>query len=184
MSKEAIDVIINLFGVVVVLGQILLVLLILLYILLKLNKKNKQLKLLFDFISQNSLSFSFLVAVSAVVGSLSLSQIAKIPPCDLCWYQRIFMFPQVFILGIALLKNDLGVKKYVAPLSVVGAAIAAYHYLLQQVPTLPLPCTNEVVSCSVKQIELFGYLTIPMMSLTAFVLILILMILPNKEKRK
>lgn len=173
--NEAIKTIINLFGLVVVLGQGLLALLILLFILSKLDKKNKQVKFVINFISENALAFSFLVSVSAVIGSFFLSQVAKIPPCDLCWYQRIFMFPIPIILGIALFKNDLGVKKYIIPLVGVGLTIAIYHYLLQRVPTLPLPCTNEIVSCTVKQIELFGYLTIPLMSATAFGLVVLLM---------
>ena len=181
MTTEVIDLIINLSGVVVVLGQILLIFLILLYILLKLNKKNKQLKSIFNFISENALSFSFLVATTATIGSLFLSQIAKIPPCDLCWYQRIFMFPLTIILGIALFKDDLQVKRYVVPLALIGIAIAFYHYILQRLPTLPLPCTNEVVSCTTKQIELFGYITIPLMSATAFGLIILVLLFSGKK---
>ncbi len=183
MSQDSTDIILGLFGTVVVFGQILLILLILLYILHKTNKKNKQLKFLFDFISQNSLVAAFFVSASATFGSLFLSEIAKIPPCMLCWYQRIFMFPQVILLGIALFKNEETIKKYVIALSVIGAVIAAYHFLLQRVPTLPLPCTNDVVSCATKQIELFGYLTIPLMSLTAFLLIILILLISYKRNR-
>lgn len=181
MNQQAADIIINLFGLVVVLGQILLVLLIFLYILVKLNKKNKALQKLWNFLSENSLAFSFLISASAVVGSMFLSQIAKIPPCDLCWYQRIFMFPLPIISGIAVFKDDYGIKKYVIPLASIGLVIAIYHYLLQKLPSLPLPCTNSIISCTDKQLELFGYLTIPLMSATAFALVLFLMLAMRKK---
>lgn len=172
MNKETTNLLLNLSGVVVVFGQILLALLVFAYLIFRLNTKNKQLKNLFNFISQNALSFAFFVASSATVGSLFLSEIAKLPPCMLCWYQRIFMFPQGILLGIAVFTNDNGIKKYIIALSAIGILIAIYHYILQVTQALPLPCADDVVSCTVKQIELFGYLTIPLMSATAFALVL------------
>jgi len=183
MTREAIDVILNLSGAGVIAGQILLILLILLFALFQTNRKIKRLKPFFNFISYNSITFAFLVSVIATIGSLFLSEIAQIPPCRLCWYQRIFMFPLPIILGIALIKEDAGVKKYVIPLAAIGSIIAIYNYILQTAPALALPCVNDAVSCTTKQIELFGYITIPLMSLTAFLLILIFLFLAERKTK-
>jgi disulfide bond formation protein DsbB len=86
------------------------------------------------------------------------------------------MYPQVILLGIASVKNDFGVKKYIMPLSIIGLLISIYHYMLQMSP-IPLPCSDEVANCALKQISYFGYITIPLMAGTAFVVIISLMIL-------
>ncbi|OGH17309.1 MAG: hypothetical protein A3C30_01365 [Candidatus Levybacteria bacterium RIFCSPHIGHO2_02_FULL_40_18] len=134
-----------------------------------------------QFLSDNSLPFAFLVAVAATAGPLFLSEIAHFTPCKLCWFQRIFMFPQVLILGIATFKNDFSIKRYILPMSVIGAAIAIYHYLLQTSP-IPLPCSDEVANCTLKQFAYFGYITIPLMSFTAFALIIFLMLFLKRQK--
>jgi disulfide bond formation protein DsbB len=131
-------------------------------------------------ISQNALILAFFISLFATAGSLFLSEIAHFTPCKLCWFQRIFMYPQVLILGIAAFKNDINVKQYVLPMSVIGVGIAIYHYLLQMSP-LPLPCTDEVASCAAKQFAQYGYMTIPFMSLVAFALIIILMVFVRRR---
>lgn len=135
-----------------------------------------------EFISQNSLPFAFLVAVAATVGSLYLSDVVGFIPCSLCWYQRIFMYPLAIILGIATLKNDLKVTRYAIPLAVIGAVIAAYQYILQMSP-IPLPCTGTAVSCATKQLVLFGFITIPLMSFAAFSLMLFFLFLVQRSKK-
>jgi disulfide bond formation protein DsbB len=145
------------------------------------DKKNKFVASGFKFVSDNSLSLAFLVAPAATGGSLFFSEIAHFVPCKLCWYQRIFMYPQVILLGIAAVKNDFSIKRYILPLSITGLAIAIYHYALQMSP-LPLPCSDELVSCAAKQTAHFGYITIPLMSLTAFLLITSLMFFIGKKK--
>lgn len=138
-------------------------------------------KQIIQFFSQNALAFAFLVATAATIGSLFFSEIAHFPPCKLCWYQRIFMYPQVLILGIAAYKNDFGVKKYIIPLSIMGLIIALYQYALQMAP-FPLPCTDEIASCAAKQFAIFSYITIPLMSATAFAAIIVLFLFGRKEK--
>lgn len=134
-----------------------------------------------SFLREGSLAFGFLIATTATVGSLFFSEILKFPPCDLCWYQRIFMYPQVVLFGIALWKNDYGVKKYNLVLSLIGLTIALYHVMLQLYPTV-LPCTSQSVSCATKQVSYFGFITIPVMSAAAFLAIIILMWIPKSEK--
>ncbi|HVZ12184.1 MAG TPA: disulfide bond formation protein B [Patescibacteria group bacterium] len=164
----------------VLIAQIFIVFFAILLFLRKLNKKNKTMNNIVQLFSDNALIFSFFIALFAMSGSLFFSEIAHFVPCKLCWYQRICMYPQVLLLGIANLKNDWGIKRYVLPLSIVGIVIATYHYILQMSP-IPLPCSDEVANCALKQVASFGYITIPLMSFTAFALI-ILMMLQIKKK--
>ena len=151
------------------------------FVLTRLAKNNKMLKNIVHFFADNALIFSFFIALFATGGSLFFSEIAHFNPCKLCWYQRIFMYPQVIILGIAAFKNDLLVKKYVLPLSIIGFVIGIYHYLLQMSP-IPLPCSDEVANCALKQVAFYGYITIPLMSATAFALIILFFLISSKKK--
>ncbi len=108
-----------------------------------------------------------LVAAVATVGSLYLSLGLGLIPCELCWYQRILMYPLTLILGVATLENRPEVFRTALPLSVLGTAIAAYHSYLQ-VAAVSTTCT--IGSCGSIQYQVFG-LTIPNLSLIAFVLV-------------
>ena len=118
-----------------------------------------------------------IVALTGTLGSLFLSEIAGWTPCKLCWFQRIFLYPQVVLLGIALWKKDRGIAKYILTLSAIGAAIAVYHYSEQIHATFFMdpgetlePCDQTGVSCATTYTFRFGYITVPMMALTAFAL--------------
>jgi disulfide bond formation protein DsbB len=137
---------------------------------------------LFNFLGNNYLSFGFLITATATVGSLFFSEIMKLPPCDLCWYQRAFIYPQAVLFGLALWKNDRRVVNYILPLSIIGALVALYHNLLQLNPTV-LPCTNSVASCATKQIEIGGFDAIPVMSLLAYLTLIGLSILYKKTQK-
>ncbi|PIT89206.1 MAG: disulfide bond formation protein B [Candidatus Levybacteria bacterium CG10_big_fil_rev_8_21_14_0_10_36_7] len=160
-------------------GQILIIVLLGLLIV-SIFKKKPSSSSVFKFLSQNSLYFAFFVSSIAVAGSLFLSEIALFTPCKLCWFQRIFMYPQVVILGIGAFKDDFNIKKYSIVLSIFGFLIASYHYLLQLYPNI-LQCNDEVASCSAKQFASFGYITIPMMSATAFLLIILFLFLARRK---
>lgn len=140
--------------------------------------RNASLRSALGFFSKNALPISFAVALIATLGSLFYSEIAGYEPCKLCWFQRIFMYPQVIILGMALLKKDYGAAVYSIALSAIGTVIAGYHYLLQLgvAPSLPCSAVGYSVSCSQRFVMQFGYITIPMMALSAFALILLLQI--------
>ncbi len=133
---------------------------------------------LVELLKKYGLLAAFIVALLATSGSLFYSEIAGYLPCELCWFQRIMMYPQVIILGIAWWKRQGQIYVYSLTLSIIGAVIALYHYLLQVSP-LPLPSKCEVVgyaaSCSEFFVKEFGYITIPMMALTAFLLIILFM---------
>lgn len=130
----------------------------------------------------NYLQLSFLVSLIATVGSLYFGEVLKYPPCTLCWYQRICMYPLVIILGSALWNDESSFYKTALPLSTIGLLIAAYHNLLYYgiIPDSITPC-NQGVSCTSKQIEIFGFLTIPLMSLIGFILLTSFGVLAKKS---
>lgn len=121
---------------------------------------------------------AWFVSVIATLGSLYFSEIKGFIPCELCWYQRISMYPLVLILGIATFQNDLKAPRYVLPLSLLGGSISVLHYLEQKVPGFGgiKPCVNGV-PCSSEYINWLGFITIPFLALVAFLLITIAMLL-------
>jgi disulfide bond formation protein DsbB len=100
-------------------------------------------------------------ALIATMGSLFFSEVMQLPPCVLCWYQRIAMYPLVAILTVGILARDSHVKRYLLPLALVGLTIAIYHNLLYYgiLPENIAPCTAGV-SCTSRQIEWLGFITI------------------------
>lgn len=127
----------------------------------------------------------FIVALVATLGSLIYSEILGYTPCKLCWFQRIFMYPQAILLGMALYKKDKNLREYSLVLSYTGGLIALYHYLLQLgfVPELACSAVGLSVSCSQKFVMHFGYITIPMMALSAFALIVVNIYLAKSAER-
>jgi disulfide bond formation protein DsbB len=118
---------------------------------------------------------AFAVATVATVGSLYLSEIAELIPCTFCWYQRIAMYPLVPILGIAAWRKDDSVRIYAATLAGIGAVIAGYHRLIQEFPDLGGTACSIGVPCTAAYFTLFGFVTIPYMALSGFLLILALL---------
>ena len=120
---------------------------------------------------------AWLIAGASTLGALFLSQVMDIAPCVLCWYQRIFMFPLVFVLAAGLFPFDARLVRYALPLAVVGWMIALFHVLLVAgiVPENIRPCAQGI-PCKDQVIEWFGFLTIPLLSLIAFSLIGLLLI--------
>ncbi|HVE57162.1 MAG TPA: disulfide oxidoreductase [Pyrinomonadaceae bacterium] len=115
---------------------------------------------------------AWVIALVATVGSLFFSEVMLLPPCVLCWYQRIAMYPLVVVLGVGIILGDRRVKFYALPVALAGLAVAVYHNLLYYgiLPESIAPCTQGV-SCTSVQLEWLGFITIPLMSLTAFILI-------------
>ena len=124
----------------------------------------------------------WLVVAGATLGSLFLSEVMELPPCSLCWWQRVFMFPLAFVVGAGLFPLDRKVVRYALPLAGAGCAVAAYHTLLQLdvISASAAPC-RQGVSCSDAQLELLGFLSIPMLSLMAFVAAAVLLILVHRS---
>lgn len=122
-------------------------------------------------------------ATLATAGSLYASEMAGLLPCTLCWYQRILMYPLVIIIAVGIWRKDKILPFYVLPLSVAGAIVALYHYLLQRgvLPSL-VPCTLGV-PCATKYGEWLGFVTLPFLSFLAFSLITVCMVLVWKLRK-
>ncbi|MBI2135056.1 disulfide bond formation protein B [Candidatus Woesearchaeota archaeon] len=128
-----------------------------------------------------ALVFAFIVALAATLGSLFYSEVMGYEPCKLCWLQRIFMYPLVVLFGMALAKNDRKIADYSIALAIIGAPISLYHYFLQTGVFAATCGIDSSVPCTIKHTVAYGYITIPMMALTAFILILILMCLIKRK---
>ncbi|WP_313236215.1 disulfide oxidoreductase [Sporosarcina ureae] len=126
---------------------------------------------------------AWVVSLVAMFGSLYFSEIKGYIPCELCWYQRILMYPLTLLLGIATFQNDRTVKKYVLPLALIGGSISFMHYLEQKIPGFGgiKPCVSGV-PCNAEYINWFGFVTIPFLALMAFVLIAVCMFLIKPKK--
>lgn len=130
------------------------------------------------------LYFIWSIAIIGTLGSLYFSEVMHLPPCVLCWYQRICLYPLAVIIGIGIYRKDQHLPYYVLPLSIVGFCIALYHNLLYYriLPESAAPCSAGV-SCTIKLIEWFGFITIPLLSLIAFTLITLLIFIYLKERK-
>lgn len=120
---------------------------------------------------RHPLAWGLVVAVLAMGGSLYLSDVVGLLPCLFCWYQRICMYPLVVLLGVAVLRDDPGVWRYALPLVVIGALFAAYHVALQWNPSLEVVSCDVGAPCSGRYLSVFGFVTIPTMAGSAFLLI-------------
>ncbi|MFK8025415.1 MAG: disulfide bond formation protein B [Ilumatobacter sp.] len=114
-----------------------------------------------------------LVAVSATLGSLYFSERAGFEPCELCWYQRIAMYPLAVLLPLGAARRDRGILSYAFVLAAIGFVIASYHMYVQWFPETSTTCSLED-SCSVTWVEGLGVFSIPQMAAMAFFLIMML----------
>lgn len=124
-----------------------------------------------------------IIALIATAGSLFYSEIAGFDPCKLCWYQRILMYPQVVLVGLALAGRLRDIMIAVGTLSGIGAIVAGYHYLLQIGVVSGTNCgaVGYSVACSQRFVMNFGYITIPMMALSTFILIFFLALAHHRQ---
>jgi disulfide bond formation protein DsbB len=115
---------------------------------------------------------AWLLAAVSTLGALFLSEVVGVPPCSLCWYQRVFMFPLAIVLAVGLFPLDARVLRYATPLVAGGWLVALYHVLLTKkvIPESMAPCTQGV-PCSQVDAVWFGFVTIPLLSLLSFTLI-------------
>ena len=118
----------------------------------------------------------FLVALVSMVGSLYYSEVVGYPPCSLCWYQRIAMYPLVVIMGIAAWRRDTSIRKYVLPLMGIGGLLALYQYIVGYFPDAEILGCSLEVSCTERYIWEFGFVDFPFMSFVGFSLMIALML--------
>ena len=121
---------------------------------------------------ENALLMIWVVSLTATLGSLYFSEIRGYEPCTLCWYQRILMYPIVIMTTVAYIQKNAKIAVTTAVFSCIGAATSLYHYSLQKLDFLHDSAPScGVVPCTGQYINWLGFITIPFLALTAFVLI-------------
>ena len=135
-----------------------------------------------DQLNWNLVFASWVIAVVATLGSLFFSEVMGLKPCVLCWYQRIFMYPLVLILLVGMYPLDEKVVRYALPVACIGWLFAIYHYLLYSgyIPENLQPCDKEA-SCAEVNLELFGFITIPMLSILSFTSIIVFLVVYRRR---
>lgn len=129
-----------------------------------------------------ALPLAFLFTLASIVVALIYSWYFGIVPCYLCWYQRVFLFPQVVLFAIALWKKDTGVWLYSVALSVIGACYALFNHYIQMVGESPLPCPAAGGDCLKRFLFEYGFVTFPFVSLSGFALLIILMLFVRRRR--
>lgn len=121
---------------------------------------------------ENGLLFIWIVSTIATLGSLYFSEIRHYEPCKLCWIQRIFMYPIVIMTTVAFIQKNVRIAVTTAVFSVIGGCISLYHYGIQKLSFLAENAPScGAVSCTGQYINWLGFITIPFLALTAFILI-------------
>ena len=136
-------------------------------------------------IRRNILYIAWTFALVASMGSLYMSNVLHWTPCVLCWYQRIFLYPLVFVIGAGIIKKITDLEYLVLPLTVTGGAIAFYHSLLQYgiISEKFVVCTSGV-SCTEPYHILYPFITVPLLSLITFIAISLGMYIYHIKKEK
>ena len=176
---------INLIAALALLGNIGLAASLLLFLAHKLFK-NKLWNRLVAFLAPKSYYLVFFLSFIAMLASLFLSEVVKFPPCVLCWYQRVAMYPQPILLYIAILRNERVLAPYLIVMNVIGGLVSTYHYSLHLFPNaLPAGCDPAVVgvSCIKGYSFYYGFMTFPYMALTVFLLNIVLLSMSYHKKR-
>ena len=124
----------------------------------------------------------WLIAMAALFGSLFMSEVMGLKPCVLCWWQRIFIYPLAVLFLVGLFSFDRSVVRYTLPLAVIGQAFAVYHYLVYSgfIPESLQPCSEDL-SCADINLELMGFVNIPMLSIFAYGAIIALLLIYKKR---
>ena len=137
-------------------------------------------------IKKNALGYALFIAIMALIGSLGFSEGFNYEPCKLCWIQRIFHYPQIVLFILAFKLKDPKVWIYSVWLSIIGGAVAVYQVLIQFSPRLAASSICNInpstVSCSDILTQSFGYITIPVMSLTVFGALILLFVIQKNKK--
>jgi len=137
------------------------------------------------FIKEHFLIIGFILSFFALVFSLFYSEVVGFLPCNLCWIQRIFLFPQVVLFGMAYFKKDKKVAHYSFPLLVVGFFVAIYQNFIYYFGGNSAPCDSSGVSCVQRLISEFGgYISFPMLSLITFIALMTILVVARFYKKQ
>lgn len=161
-------------GILTVIAQLFVVSVVVSWIVQR-SSSRRPLDVLTGMLGSDALRLAAFVAVVATAGSLFMSEVRGFTPCELCWYQRIAMYPLAVILPVAAARGDRQVWRYVVPVALIGLTVSIYHVQLEWFPDQDhLACSLDV-PCTVIWFREFGYITIPMMAGSAFAAIVALL---------
>ena len=150
-----------------------------------LRKKFPDLSPMAVFLETRGLWIGLALTLGGIISSLFYSEILGIAPCGLCWLQRVFLYPQAILFAIAIWKKSREVADYSIALSLFGGAVALYQHYLQMGGANVLPCpavATQAADCSVRFLFEFGYITFPLMSLTIFAFLIIVMLFVRRRR--
>lgn len=140
---------------------------------------------IYTIVNKYVLELIFATSMSALVGSLLYSNVAGFPPCELCWIQRIFMYPQALLSFMAMIWRDKRMVTYLFPMSVLGGLLAFYHSLTNWgLGGGILSCTSAGGDCSRVYVLEYGYITIPFMAFTTFAYLILISIIYYKSTKE
>lgn len=134
------------------------------------------------FFKKYTFFFGFIVAFGAVAISLFYSDVVGYPPCELCWIQRIFLYPQLILFSMELYKRERSIIDFSIVFAILGSLTSIYHIYVENGGTKGLSCavvdpTNvNQVSCAIQYIYEFGYVTMPIMALTLSLFIIVILL--------
>ena len=148
------------------------------------QKARELLQRFYGMVDGQELLFAAIVAGTATLGSLYLSEIANLTPCRLCWWQRYVMYPMAVVLAVAAWQRYVKVRVLIAVASLVGAAISLYHYLVQWFPDLAGNACSATVPCFAHWFRVFGFISIPYMALSAFAFVFVMMMALRSNQRR
>ena len=136
---------------------------------------------LINWLRKNILYLVYIQVWVGVLGSLYFSEVMDLPPCVLCVFQRFLLYPLVIIMAVGFWYRDNKLSHYALPFSILGIIVAVYHNLIYYhiIPESLTPCTVQL-PCTVRDFTLWGIISIPTMSLTAFILITIGIIIHDR----
>jgi len=153
-------------------------------ILIVLFTKNKKFsQKIFSVLGRYALEMGLVVAIGSVVGSLIYSNIIGFEPCILCWWERLFIYPQVVILAIGIWLKDRNAFFYSFVFSALTIILSGYHTFIQLFPNSSSFCGGLSVSCSKVYFIHFGYITIPTMALSAGIFFMLIAVLYRQYKK-
>ncbi len=136
------------------------------------------------FVHKHALWLGFGVSSVAIIGSLLYSNLIGFPPCTLCWWQRIFIYPQAVLFLVAIIKKDRGIFDYALPLSIAAFLISLYQSYVNLGGTSVLPCTANGGECAKIFVLEYGYITIPLMSFTLVTYLLFIKLCAYKHENR
>lgn len=135
-------------------------------------------------LGETALWAAFAIAAVSTGGSLWFSEVAGLPPCKLCWFQRICMYPLTVVCGVAALRRDLRVLWTALPLAVVGMGVSLYHVLLERFPSLEGGSGCDPLNpCTIVWFRRFGFVSLPFMALSGFAGIAMLVVVASRSHR-